>query len=262
MTQHSIAPGERASRTAGRGRRFEIGRAVGLAFDPPPGDADRQRFLEWLEQGRVPDGETIKAGRVYAYGAWIVKLFERGPRLRDVFRPSPAFRCARHHANLRGVRTPRPIAALGFRRGRSLVVLERIVGRTLDEVMDDSEAVDRFVRMMAAMHAARVFHGDLHPSQVLWDGHDWFLLDLDGLRHPLRALQRRTIIEGQWARLCRTIPAARLAGPFREYLAIAGHGWDPDAAWERVQARTERLLSRIGAPAPGSPLRGGDARSA
>ena len=226
-----------------RGKPFGIGSASGRAFAELGDDVPAQ-LLSWLEAGTVADGEAIKPGRVYARGDWIIKIFAAGQRWRDRLRPSPALRCARAHAGLDAVRTPRPIATLEFPNGRSLVVIERIDGRTLDAVVADPEAqdgVEAFVHMMVAMHRARVFHGDLHPDQVLWDGKDWFLLDLDGLRHPLRSLNRRGVIELQWARLCRSIHPEQLHSVFLRYLEQAGWGWDPVEAWQRILARAAQL---------------------
>ena len=247
MNDVTTQAGEHQAR---RGTPFSVGAATGRAFVDLPADV-RGHLLAWLEAGTVADGEPIKPGRVYARGDWIIKIFEPGQRLRDRLRPSPALRCARAHAGLNAVRTPRPIVALEFPGGRSLVVIERIDGRTLDVVLaaeqaeppaaSETSGVAAFVRMMVAMHRARVFHGDLHPDQVLWDGRDWYLLDLDGLRHPLRALNRRGVIELQWARLCRSIPPAQLQPLFSRYLELAQWGWDPVDAWRRVLSRAARL---------------------
>jgi len=197
----------------------------------------------WLLSGAVSGGDEIKPGRVYGHGPWIVKMFTTGRRIRDSLRPVAAVRCARHHARLQCVRTPRPIATLQVPDGRSLVVLQRIHGRTLDRIVaaGEPEPTEAFVRMMVAMHRSRTFHGDLHPDQLIWDGHDWYLLDLDGLRHPLRALFRRPVIERQWARLGRSIPVEHLERPFLRYLELAGWGWEPARAWQRVLRRRDAL---------------------
>jgi tRNA A-37 threonylcarbamoyl transferase component Bud32 len=92
------------------------------------------------------------------------------------------------------------------------------------------------------MHAGGVFHGDLHVRNMLWNGREWVLLDLESLRHPLRALRRRRIIEDQWARLvCSLGGREGVQASFEAYLREAGLGWEPAEAWRRVERRARAI---------------------
>jgi len=222
---------------------FEVGGARGLRYVELSTVA-QEKLAEWLRIGAVVEGEELKPGRVYRWEEWIVKLFASGGTLRDFLRPSPAVRCARRHATLQAIGTPRPIATLEQPRGRSLMVMERIDGPFLHEAIERGEdaALDAFPAFMADMHQRRVFHGDLHPYQMVWGGARWFLLDLDGLRHRLRTLWVRPLIEAQWARLYYSLEHSKLVPElFRRYLSLAHPGWDPVVVWKRVLEREQRL---------------------
>ncbi|MCZ6597887.1 MAG: hypothetical protein O7B99_09635 [Planctomycetota bacterium] len=227
-------------------RRFEVDGARGLRYvELSPGT--REKLAEWLRAGSVAGGEELKPGRVYRWEDWVVKLFDFGGMLRDHLRPSLAVRSARRHAQLQAMGTPRPIATLERPRGRSLMVLERIDGPFLHEVIARGEdaAVAAFPAFMADMHRRRVFHGDLHLYQMIWGGARWFLLDLDGLRHRLRTLRVRPLIEDQWARLYFGLGHSEVVPTmFRRYLGLARPDPRRAASWERVLER-ERWLREL-----------------
>lgn len=238
---------------------YRLGDAVGHRFGDLPLDVERE-LPRWIED---PDGSNlrlIKAGRVYRTDAWLLKF--SGPRraLRDAFRPSPALRVARTAARITAIRTPRPMLALEWRRGafvdESLYVGEFVAGRRLHDLWrNDERAVNAFPRFMAAMHGARIVHGDFHPMNVVWNGSEWVLIDLDSIRGPLHALRLRAIAMQQWARTLRNLRFdAGVRALFDEYLRAAGLAWPADAAWREVERRAHAMpaidWSRVDEAAP------------
>jgi serine/threonine protein kinase len=125
---------------------------------------------------------------------------------------------------------------------RSLLVTEYIEGPSLAEAWGrDASACAAFPRFLAALHRRGIFHGDLHPGNLLWNGTEWVLIDLAALRHPLRTLRRRRLILDQWAELAlRLEPDARLSTAFEAYLGAAGLAWERGRTWERVLERARR----------------------
>lgn len=227
---------------------IRIGAARGLAY----GDVDealRARAASWLAAREVPDGEVIKPGRVYRSDAYLVKFLPRTARLRDRLRPSVAFKAARLHHELLPIRTPRPWLALQTAE-LGLLVTEFVEGRFIETLWrTDAVALDRLVDFMLEMHRRHVFHGDFHFHNMIWTGEEWCLIDLESLRHPLRTLFPRRLIEDQWARLsfCLALPP-ELEATFRLYVERSDLGWNADRAWARIVARAERFLEVWGAP--------------
>ncbi len=102
----------------------------------------------------------------------------------------------------------------GERAGASLIVTAAVDGVPLGEAWDDPRARQALAGFVAAQHAAGVFHGDPHPANQLWDGARFWLIDLDGLRSPLRSVFRRRLAVVHWARLWHN-------------LALGGRGPEP-----------------------------------
>ena len=206
-----------------------------------------ERVLPWLEAGTVPDGRALKAPSVFRTGELCVKFFGPSARPLDRVRRSPAVRSADAHRALLPLKSPRPYLAVERRErgtiGESVLVSEYVDGRTpLELYGTDDRALEAFPHFLARMHDQRLFHGDFHLQNMLWDGRDWFLLDLVGLRHPLRNLARRRLIEGQWARIAFELENdPGLRKPFDAFVDAAGLTWDKDAAWSRVQRRLEEM---------------------
>jgi hypothetical protein len=98
------------------------------------------------------------------------------------------------------------------------------------------------------MHGAFVFHGDLHAGIMIWDGAAWWLIDLDGLRHPLRTLFPRRLIVDNWGRLFFGVGRRpQMRALFEAYLERMGLGWDRDYAWRAVEREARRVeVVRLG----------------
>jgi hypothetical protein len=231
--------------------RFAVGGARGWSW----GELDpnvRARLEAWLERGPDQDCETLKPGRVWRFRDVAVKRFPSEGLVRWGLRRSRARRTAELSLALEGVRTPRPIAALEARNGASLYVSEFVDGELLHRIWNaGGPGVEAFPRFLALLHARRVFHGDFHLQNAIWDGRDWVLIDLEGLRHPLRSLPHVKRMLDDWARVHFSLRGARglrpaferYLGALREDRAIWG---DADRAWTSIVERSRRLAVERG----------------
>lgn len=220
---------------------WPLARARGFQYAEVDPDLLR-RVPGWLRSGVVEGGEELRPGRVYRYGELLVKLYGRGHPLKDRFRRSRALRSADWHARALPIRTPRPLLALEVRClggvEKALLVTDFVRGRTLPQMRaaDDPRlevALDELAGFLAAMHRARIFHGDLHPANLIWDGQAWVLIDLDALQR--RRMSRRVILR-QWRRLAAAMHAdPRLRRCFFAYVRRAGWAWDAAADWDRLR---------------------------
>jgi len=228
---------------------LELEGARGRVYRPLDAELEA-RLPGWVARGAFEGTETIKPGRVFRLGEHLVKRFPREPAPKRWLRPSPAERNARAHLGL-GVRTPRPELTLRGNRasglaGGSLLVGEFVRGSHLPELWDaEPDAVAAFAGFMATAHRAGVFHGDFHLWNVIWNGAEWVLLDLEGLRHPLRRLDRRRLVLDQWARVYWSLERdPRVRDLVDGYLDAAGLGWAAGRTWEEVVAREAELRRR------------------
>jgi Ser/Thr protein kinase RdoA (MazF antagonist) len=146
--------------------------------------------------------------------------------------------------------TPAPVLAAelprrkgGLFAGRSLLVSAYVEGRDLLATWGrDARAEAAFPALLAAMHRRRLFHGDLHPRNVLWDGAAWVVLDVGALRHPLRTWRPRALAEAQWAELdFRLGSPPSLRAAFDAYWAALGLCGDAHRAWARIVRRSAVL---------------------
>jgi Lipopolysaccharide kinase (Kdo/WaaP) family len=230
-----------------------------VRFGDVPDDLERAlpRFLD----GRPGEGaETLKAGRVHRLGAWVVKVAGPSSGRLARLRRSPLRRELDLALRLRAVRTPRPLCLVEERHGlaveRGLLVTEFVAGRHLPELWGDARAVAAFPAFLARMHAARVYHGDLHPLNSIWDGTEWVLIDLASLRRGLHKLLGRRLVERQWMRLVHNLtygdPDAfgRVRELFARYRELSGAAGDVEPAWERVCAGARRLRRAAGLAEP------------
>ncbi|HUR26688.1 MAG TPA: hypothetical protein VM509_00760 [Planctomycetota bacterium] len=207
-----------------------------------------QRALRWLEHGPDADADVLKPARVWRSGPYGVKLFARPEKLFSALRPSPARRSADLHFALAPVRSPRPVLVLERPSGESLLVYEFVDGEFLDTLWKSGgPGVAAFPDFFADMHKRRVFHGDLHFRNFIWDGAAWTLLDLDGVRPPLHALRGKALAFDQWGRVHFELRGASgLRSCFEAYLAAAGRRWNADWAWARVVVTSARIARQRG----------------
>lgn len=238
---------------------FELGSARGFRYGELPAGILRS-LPGWLERGAVGpgEGEVLKAGTVWRVGSYAVKVYPRRGGLEGWFRQSPALRAA-ELARVLPVRTPRPWLALeqatGPRRGTGLSVSELVEGRYLHILWDDEPAArEAFAGFMLGMHTHGVFHGDLNVWNVLWNGSEWVLLDLESVRRGLQAVLPRRLIEAQWARVIAALrgrPGSREL--FESYLAAAGRDDHRGELWRRIETRARQTVARWDAQRGGPP---------
>jgi len=215
------------------------------------------RAAEWLRTGNVPADEEISNGRLFRVGDLAVKLFplrHRKLRRRLSF-ASPAVRFCELARTITAVAVPEPVLALDHRRfGRrlgSLACYRWIDGISLAQAWTDEPAAVRALpAFLAAMHRGRVLHGDFHVYQAIWNGEQWFLIDLEGMRHPLRTLAPRRIAIAHWERLLIGLELLHQAQPdevrplFDDYLRQGGILMESD--WQRILAKRARERARRG----------------
>jgi hypothetical protein len=225
-----------------RGRPWTRGELTGRAFAALAPELEA-RVEGWWRARAVPEGEVLKAPDVFRLGALVIKFFPQASLLGWI-RPARALRSAERYFWCLPLRSPRPLLAVAKRFARpSLLVREHLEGASLREVwLHDARAEAALAPFLAAMERHGVVHGDLHPQNLLWDGKEWVLLDVDGLRHGLHDARRALC--GQWARL-----ALYLAdeGRVRALFERAR----PRLAWGEVEARLRELrAARGGVPPP------------
>ncbi|MEW6073118.1 MAG: hypothetical protein AB1726_11090 [Planctomycetota bacterium] len=204
------------------------------------------RLPAWLAAGRVEDGEELAGSHVFRSGPHVVKFFPGPRRRRDLFRPPRAVRSADLALRLDGIRTPAPYVALGPRRRADrragMLVMEHIPGQPLTALWRrDEAAMDALPRFLAAIARRGVLLGDFHLENALWNGAEWVLLDLDGIRHRGHFVHRCKLIERQWARVWNALGRhPHVFALFVAFLAEAGLDWDAKAAWTRIMRRADR----------------------
>ncbi len=136
---------------------------------------------------------------VGSFGGLVLKRFNVKNRLnyvKDLFRPSRAFRAYRkaYHLELLGLPTPRPVAAAERRAlrvlTRSYLVTEEIPGATDLGVLLKSgqrptrELVTQTAELIAQLHEEGFSHSDLKETNIVRDQTGkLYLLDLDALNY-------------------------------------------------------------------------------
>jgi tRNA A-37 threonylcarbamoyl transferase component Bud32 len=151
-----------------------------------------------------PDGALARSDRLFKSGphrqaivgaisGFVLKRFQQKNRanyLKDIFRPSRAFRAYRkgYHLELLDLATPKIIAAAERRCcrvvGHSYLVTEEIPGaRHLRETPHVAIAVAAAAgRLIGRLHAHGFSHTDLKETNLIWDAAGQvYLLDLDSL---------------------------------------------------------------------------------
>ena len=227
-------------------RRGPWGELRGRAYgDLPEGFA--ATAARWIADGSVAGGEDLGGARVFRHGALVAKFFPATRVVASWFRPAASLRTAELYFKLRPIRTPRPLLAVEGRgplRGRpSLLVSEFLDGALLKQTFgSDAAATAALPGFLAAMHARGVFHGDLHPWNLMWHAGSWVLLDVNAVRAGLHRLRSRRLVTGQWARLVTYLDDRDLVErAFRAYLREADPSADAPEAWRRLLAEAKRF---------------------
>lgn len=219
-----------------------IGEARGFAWGPLAPEVEG-RAEAWLA-GEVEGGDELKPGRVWRVDDLLVKRYP-APKGVARFRRSPALRAGDLHEVLKPLRTPFSVLAVEGRDQTGLLVCEFIEGRYLSRLWeDDPEGRAAFPAFMAQMHRQRVFHGDLNIRNMLWDGEEWVLIDLDGIVHGPRKLARKRLVTAQWARILgtgRMRPGSREL--FDAYMHLTDNGWDPEPLWESIERQAAKFVA-------------------
>jgi len=247
---------------AGERARLRVGAAVGVRYGPLPVELEA-RLGDWFAAGYVEGVEPFEASRAFHWGDWVIKFSGPQRGWRKWLRPSPLWRAAELAFSLPALRTPRPLAVLERRLGgfteQSLSVVEFVEGRLLHELWeDDRRAVEAFPVFLAGMHAAGIYHGDMHTRNAIWNGEEWMLLDLEGLRLGLHRLFGPRLVEKQWARIYHSLiyvypdGEPQIRALYDDYRRARGSA--PD--WERVRAGALRYREAAGLADPHTWRRG------
>lgn len=142
----------------------------------------------------LKNGNTATVARIELGGrARVVKRYNLknlGHALSRAWRPSRAWHAwqAAHHLQFLGIATPRPLALveerLGPLRRRAWLITAHCPGPNLLELLDADQAppenVARALReTFTGLYQARVHHGDLKATNLLWHDGRMHLIDLD-----------------------------------------------------------------------------------
>lgn len=169
--------------------RTEAGLLAPLIHDP---DA-------WLEKGiPLKHGRTATLALVEVGGRQLVikryNIKGAGHALSRCWRPSRAWHSwiEAHRLSFLGIATPRPLALIerrfGSLRGRAWLISEYCPGmdlaKHLEPSLDAPPATELAAlgRLFAQLAAARISHGDLKASNLIWHAGKVHLVDLDAMR--------------------------------------------------------------------------------
>ncbi|WP_168987845.1 lipopolysaccharide kinase InaA family protein [Azoarcus taiwanensis] len=144
-----------------------------------------------LKQGNTATVSRIRIGSA----VWVVKRYNiKGVihALSRAWRPTRGWHSwlAAHRLQALGIATPRPLAIVERRfgplRGRAWLVTEDCPGQNLREYLDpaappDSTVGNALIDLFKALSAARITHGDLKATNLLWHNDRIYLIDLDAM---------------------------------------------------------------------------------
>jgi tRNA A-37 threonylcarbamoyl transferase component Bud32 len=171
----------------------------------------------WIESGRpLKLGRTATLAQVELDGRQLVVKRYNIKNLRHAlargWRPSRAWHswCEAHRMRFLGIPTPRPLALIERRfgplRGRAWLVTEYCPGPSLAETPLDEDGIRAVVELFRRMAAARVTHGDLKATNLLWNEGNLVLIDLDAARQHARVAGFRRAWRKDRARFLRNWP--------------------------------------------------------
>lgn len=178
----------------------------------------------WMQAGRsLKQGRTATLALVETGGRQVVikryNIKHAGHALSRAWRPSRAWHAwvEAHRLRFLGIATPRPLALIERRwgplRGCAWLITEYCSGPSLSEHWagraspepHDLHAVGALFRKLAA---ARISHGDLKATNILWHEGCPVLIDLDATQQHTQASRYQRAWEKDCARLLRNWTAA------------------------------------------------------
>lgn len=179
----------------GPARMQAVLRSEALALQPLLDDPDR--FIaagEILKAGRTSTVARVSLhGRILLIKRYNIKGLVHW--LRRFWRPSRAWHAWREGHRLRflGMATPLPLAILerrcGWLRGRAYLVTEFLAGENIlarffpyVHGAPPTEELASLDQLFATLRRARISHGDLKGSNLIWHNERWALIDLDAMR--------------------------------------------------------------------------------
>jgi tRNA A-37 threonylcarbamoyl transferase component Bud32 len=186
----------------------------------------------------LKDGRTSTVSRVCSSARTLVikryNLKNAGHAFSRLWRPSRAWHSwiEGHRLTLLGIPTPLPLAVREERYGplrrRAWLITEYCEGPSLAEHLDPERepapaAANALRSLFGGLFKARISHGDLKASNLLWTGREIQLIDLDAMTQHRSAAAHRRAWARDRARLLRNWPAgSRLYRWLDEHLPPAG----------------------------------------
>jgi tRNA A-37 threonylcarbamoyl transferase component Bud32 len=172
-------------------------------------------------QGTATVARVTLAGRSLVVKRYNIKNFWHG--LSRCWRASRAWVSWRegNRMSLLGMKTAKPLAVIEERyfwlRGRAWLILEHVEGENAIQRLKSQEQhreVEAMQTLLAELAAARLSHGDLKGTNLIWreaSGH-WVLIDLDSMRAHRCDFSFRRAQGRDLARLLRNWPEDGASG--------------------------------------------------
>ena len=157
----------------------------------------------WLEQGiSLKRGNTATLALVEHGGRKLVinryNIKNAAHALSRCWRPTRAWHSwiEGHRLTALGLATPRPLALIEQRfgplRGRAWLVVEHCAGQNLVDCPPSATTIETVREQFAQLAAARISHGDMKATNLIWQGDRICLIDLDSMQqHESEASYRR-----------------------------------------------------------------------
>jgi tRNA A-37 threonylcarbamoyl transferase component Bud32 len=188
--------------------RVQVERGTGTFVAMARDEADFLRPIiadpdRWLASGSpLKQGNTATLALIEHQGRkLVIKRYNiKGPAhaLSRCWRPSRAWHSwlEGHRLRFLGIATPRPLALVERRfgplRGRAWLIVEHCAGGSLATQPPSASHLQPVLDLFARLSAARISHGDMKATNLLWDGDRIGLIDLDAMRqHGSTAGYRR-----------------------------------------------------------------------
>lgn len=188
---------------------------------------DIDTVINTLDQA-IDNGQLLKRGNtctvasVDAGGlAVVIKRYNRkslGHALSRLWRPSRGWHSWRegHRLRLFGIPTPAPLAIVEERwgplRGRAWLINARCTGTDLLSLLDADlppppPIAAALQTLFSTLHREHISHGDLKATNLLWDGEQIQVIDLDAMKQHRSASSHARAWARDRARLLRNWPA-------------------------------------------------------